>query len=90
MSLQTRRNLPPQKKLFFLTLKRLKTCMRSTILDNRLNHLMMLHVHKEHTGKIDIFDVCFERFAMIPEKSLLKDLFFRILFRIILLHYLNI
>lgn len=38
----------------FSALKRLKTYLRATMADSRLNHLMILHVHKEMTDKIDL------------------------------------
>ena len=44
----------------FSALKRVKTYLRSTISDNRLNHLMMLHVHTDKTDRIDIEDICSE------------------------------
>ena len=39
-------------------LKRIKTYLRSTTSTNRLNHLMMLHVHKDKTDRLDIEDIC--------------------------------
>ena len=33
----------------FSVLKRVKTYMRPTTTDNRLNHIMTLHIHKEKT-----------------------------------------
>ena len=44
----------------FSALKRVKTYLRSTMSDNRINHLMTLHVHKLLTDKIDIDEVAKE------------------------------
>ena len=41
----------------FSALKRVKTYLRSTTGDSRLNHLMMLHVHKEKTDALTLVDV---------------------------------
>ena len=43
----------------FSVLKRVKT-MRSTTTDNRLNHLMTLHIHKENTDMLDLIEVANE------------------------------
>lgn len=41
----------------FSALRRVKTYLRSTMTQSRLNHLMILHVHKEHTDKLDLIKV---------------------------------
>ena len=41
----------------FSTLRRVKTYLRSTMGQERLNHLMILNVHKDHTDSIDIVDI---------------------------------
>ena len=41
----------------FSALKRLKTYLRSTTAEGRLNHLMLLHVHKELADGIDMVEV---------------------------------
>ena len=41
----------------FSTLRRLKTFLRSTMTQNRLNHVMLLHIYKEKTDKIDLTKV---------------------------------
>ena len=38
----------------FSTLKRLKTCLRSTMTNNRLNHLMLLHVYQDEVDCLDM------------------------------------
>jgi len=38
----------------FSYLRRLKSYLRSTMSQTRLNHLMLLHVHKKETDKIDL------------------------------------
>ena len=40
----------------FSALKRLKTYLRSTMGQERLNHLMILHVHKSRTDKLIVID----------------------------------
>ena len=41
----------------FSALKRLKTYLRATTKEKRLNHLIILHAHKDRTDKIDLVDV---------------------------------
>ena len=38
----------------FSTLRRLKTCLRSTMTQERLNHVAILHVHKSVCGELDL------------------------------------
>ena len=38
----------------FSSLRRIKTYLRSTMTQNRLNHLLLLHVHKERTDSLDL------------------------------------
>ena len=38
----------------FSALRRLKTYLRSSMSQQRLNHLMLLHVHKERTDALDL------------------------------------
>ena len=40
----------------FSALKRVKTYLRATTKEKRLNHLMILHAHKDKTDKIDLVD----------------------------------
>ena len=53
-------------------LKRVKTYLRSTTGDSRLNHLMMLHVHKDRTDALTLVDVANE---FVGEKENWKHLF---------------
>ena len=41
----------------FSALRRVKTYLRSTMKQTRLNHLMILHVHKEKTDSLNLHDV---------------------------------
>ena len=41
----------------FSAVRRIKTYLRSTMSQQRLNHLMLLHVHKSHTDDLDLIDV---------------------------------
>ena len=44
----------------FSTLRRVKTYLRSTMCQDRLNYLIILHVHKERTDALDLKDVANE------------------------------
>ena len=41
-------------------LKRIKTYLRATMGQKRLNHLMILHIHKDQTDKMKLFDAANE------------------------------
>ena len=41
----------------FSALRRIKTYLRTTISQARLNHLMVLHVHKDRTDNLDLKQV---------------------------------
>ena len=41
----------------FSAMKRVKTFLRSTTSDYRLNHLMVLHVHKDRTDSLNMVEV---------------------------------
>ena len=43
-------------------LRRIKTCLRSTMSQQRLNNLMVLHVHKDRTDELDL-KVCLNEFV---------------------------
>ena len=44
----------------YSTLKWTKTYLRSTMLQERLNHLMLLHIHKDRVDSIDIINIANE------------------------------
>ena len=44
----------------FSSLKRLKTYMRSTMGDDRLEHLMVLHIHRDLTDKLNLVEIANE------------------------------
>ena len=44
----------------FSALKRVKTYLRATTTDNRFNNLMVLHIHKHFTDKLDMVAVANE------------------------------
>ena len=48
----------------FSALKRLKTYLRSTTGDNRLNHLMMIHVHQERADELNLKTIANEFIAL--------------------------
>ena len=41
----------------FSALKRVKTYLRTTLTQRRLNHLISLHVHKDKTDNIDLNEI---------------------------------
>ena len=41
----------------FSAVRRIKSYLRSTMSQQRLNHLMLLHVHKDRTNGLDLVDV---------------------------------
>ena len=53
----------------FSALRRVKTYRRSTMLQTRLNHLLLLHVHKERTDSLDLATVCKEFVSMSERKQ---------------------
>ena len=46
----------------FSCLKRIKTYFRSTITDNWLKHVLILHIHKLLTDRVDLPKVAYEFF----------------------------
>ena len=44
----------------FSVLRRVKTYLRTTMTQNRLNHLMVLHVHKVRTDSLDLMSIARE------------------------------
>lgn len=55
----------------FSVLRRMKTYLRSTMTQQRLNHLMFLHIHQDITESIDLHDVL-QRFCMANENRKLN------------------
>ena len=51
----------------FSALRRLKTFLRSTLTQSNLNHIMLLHAHKERTDCIDLTEIAKE-FISINER----------------------
>ena len=47
----------------FSALTRVKTYLRSTTRDSRMNHPMMLHVHKDRTDALTLVDIANEFFG---------------------------
>ena len=56
----------------FSALKRLKTYLRPTTGDSRLNHLMMFHVHKDRTDALTLVNVAND---FVGEKVNRKQIF---------------
>ena len=53
----------------FSCLRRLKTFLRSSMTQTRLNHLMLLHIHKERTDSLDLVHVLKE-FISVNERRI--------------------
>ena len=53
----------------FSALRRVKTYLRSTMMQERLNHLLVLHMHKERTDGVDLKDIG-EKFVAGSEQRL--------------------
>ena len=53
----------------FSALRRLKSFLRSRMLQPRLNHVMMLHIHKERTDSIDVLDIAKSFIAVNERRS---------------------
>ena len=53
----------------FSTLKRVRTSIRSTMTDSRLNHLLLIHIYKEELDEIDI-KVITDEFIKIEESRI--------------------
>ncbi|CAL9706252.1 unnamed protein product [Knipowitschia caucasica] len=51
----------------FSALKRLKTWLRSTMTQKRLNHVIVSHVHQTSLDKLDLEDVC-QQFVSVHER----------------------
>ena len=49
-----------QSERSFSAVQRIKTYLCSTMTQQRLNHMMMLHVHKSHTDDLDLVAVAKE------------------------------
>ena len=49
----------------FSALRRVKSYLRTTMGQQRLNYLMLLHVHKERTDNLDLRSVLNEFFSVI-------------------------
>ena len=52
----------------FSVLKRIKSYLRSTTSNNRLNHLMVLHVHKDKLDKLDLVKVANDFVARVDSR----------------------
>ena len=56
----------------FSALNTVKTYLRSTTGEARLNHLMLFHIHKELTDGMDIVEVCGRQ---LPTQELVREVF---------------
>ena len=52
-----------ERERSFSAVRRIKSCLRSTMSQQRLNHLMVLHVHSDHTDELNLVDVANEFIA---------------------------
>ena len=53
----------------FSTMRRIKTYLRSTMTQERLNHAMTLHIHKGRTDELNITDIA-QQFISFNEKQM--------------------
>ena len=53
----------------FFALKRIKTCLRSMSSDKKINHLMLLHIHKEQLDNIDMIVVANEFIGRLDNRK---------------------
>lgn len=60
----------------FLTLRCLKTFLRSTMTQPRLNHIMLLHIYKEKTDKLNLLSIA-TKFVAVNDRR--KALFWKVL-----------
>ena len=44
----------------FSALRRVKSYLHSTLRQDRLNHLMVLHIHNERTDELDLKEVAYK------------------------------
>ena len=51
----------------FSVLRRVKTYLRATMTQKRLNHVLLLHIYKEHTDELDLVQVA-QSFIMANER----------------------
>jgi predicted GTPase len=56
----------------FSVMNRMKTCMRSTMTQTRLNSVFLTHIYKEKTDSIDLNSIC----ATFASKNDQRKLFF--------------
>ena len=63
-------NASPERS--FSALRRVKTYLRSTMSQERLNHLMVLHIHQDEVDKLDLRAIGNE---FIGEMELRKRMF---------------
>ena len=59
----------------FSAMKQVKTCMHCTTSDNRLNHLMIMHVHKEMLDELNPVDVANEFVKRVAERHRIFEKF---------------
>ena len=58
----------------FSTLRRLKNYLRSTMTQNRLNHIVLLHTHKHRTDQLDLTEVASDfNTELLPEHLPVED-----------------
>ena len=64
----------------FSALRRLKTYFRTTMTQPRLNHLMLLHIHKEDCDKLNL-EQCADDFCANSEHR--RNIFLEVLYMLI-------
>ena len=56
-----------QSERVFSSLKRIKTYLRNSMSQARLNHLMLMNIHKEETDQISLAEVANKFAAKLPK-----------------------
>ena len=57
----------------FSTLQIVKTYLHSTIAQDRLNHTMLLHIHREHTNKLNLIELQIDSFLRMSIDSIFLE-----------------
>ena len=59
----------------FSAMKRLLTYLRSTMTEKRLNNCLLLHVHKDLTDQLNLFEIANEFISLNPQRKIFWFLF---------------
>ena len=71
-------------------LKRIKTYLRNSMTQSRLNHCMLLHIHKEKTENLDLCDIAKDLFNVMTGGLITLDIFRCLLLLAIIITVINL